>query len=195
MCSFCLLLFFAGDIGGQMGLFIGASILTILELFDYAYEVRLKLLLPHFCSHIPDGTSNHTHASLLCSHSQFLSVQETKNIFWFFSEEHWHKKQIRARFTSEPTEMKDPSLLPLLYSVPLFRASHAALSCTGVWQGHTVIVFTSPRVLEIHRKSNFQEIFFFLLLFNGHNGVMAIRNPRVADISSSNFYQDSSWNN
>lgn len=29
----------AGDIGGQMGLFIGASILTILELFDYAYEV------------------------------------------------------------------------------------------------------------------------------------------------------------
>lgn len=31
----------AGDIGGQMGLFIGASILTILELFDYLYEVRL----------------------------------------------------------------------------------------------------------------------------------------------------------
>ena len=35
-----------GDIGGQMGLFIGASILTILELFDYVYEVikvkRLK---------------------------------------------------------------------------------------------------------------------------------------------------------
>ncbi len=29
-----------GDIGGQMGLFIGASILTILELFDYFYEVR-----------------------------------------------------------------------------------------------------------------------------------------------------------
>nr|KAF6372946.1 acid sensing ion channel subunit 1 [Pipistrellus kuhlii] len=27
------------DIGGQMGLFIGASILTVLELFDYAYEV------------------------------------------------------------------------------------------------------------------------------------------------------------
>uniref|UniRef100_A0A8C5LV56 Acid-sensing ion channel 1 n=1 Tax=Leptobrachium leishanense TaxID=445787 RepID=A0A8C5LV56_9ANUR len=33
-----------GDIGGQMGLFIGASILTVLELFDYAYEVlRHKL--------------------------------------------------------------------------------------------------------------------------------------------------------
>ena len=28
-----------GDIGGQMGLFIGASIMTILELFDYVYEV------------------------------------------------------------------------------------------------------------------------------------------------------------
>ncbi|TNN73127.1 Acid-sensing ion channel 1 [Liparis tanakae] len=31
-----------GDIGGQMGLFIGASILTILELFDYLYEVRSR---------------------------------------------------------------------------------------------------------------------------------------------------------
>lgn len=28
-----------GDIGGQMGLFIGASILTILEILDYIYEV------------------------------------------------------------------------------------------------------------------------------------------------------------
>ncbi|NWS85180.1 ASI1C protein, partial [Toxostoma redivivum] len=28
-----------GDIGGQMGLFIGASLLTILEIFDYLYEV------------------------------------------------------------------------------------------------------------------------------------------------------------
>lgn len=34
-----------GDIGGQMGLFIGASILTILELFDYIYEVSLGLLM------------------------------------------------------------------------------------------------------------------------------------------------------
>ncbi|TKC43312.1 hypothetical protein EI555_019400 [Monodon monoceros] len=32
-----------GDIGGQMGLFIGASILTILELFDYIYEVRFGI--------------------------------------------------------------------------------------------------------------------------------------------------------
>ncbi|XP_064183674.1 acid-sensing ion channel 4-A-like [Anguilla rostrata] len=39
-----------GDIGGQMGLFIGASILTILEIFDYIYEViksrLLRLLRP-----------------------------------------------------------------------------------------------------------------------------------------------------
>ena len=41
--TFC---FFLGDIGGQMGLFIGASILTILELFDYVYEVvKVRLLL------------------------------------------------------------------------------------------------------------------------------------------------------
>ena len=34
-----------GDIGGQMGLFIGASILTILELFDYVYEVIKVIVL------------------------------------------------------------------------------------------------------------------------------------------------------
>ncbi|XP_072417792.1 acid-sensing ion channel 2-like isoform X1 [Chiloscyllium punctatum] len=34
-----------GDIGGQMGLFIGASILTILELFDYLYEVMKDKLM------------------------------------------------------------------------------------------------------------------------------------------------------
>ncbi|XP_030077307.1 LOW QUALITY PROTEIN: acid-sensing ion channel 2-like [Microcaecilia unicolor] len=34
-----------GDIGGHMGLFIGASILTILELFDYMYELIKEKLL------------------------------------------------------------------------------------------------------------------------------------------------------
>ncbi|XP_012685770.1 acid-sensing ion channel 4-A [Clupea harengus] len=37
-----------GDIGGQMGLFIGASILTVLEILDYIYEVtkhRLQRLV------------------------------------------------------------------------------------------------------------------------------------------------------
>ncbi|XP_016379411.1 acid-sensing ion channel 1-like isoform X2 [Sinocyclocheilus rhinocerous] len=37
-----------GDIGGQMGLFIGASILTILEIFDYLYEVFKDKVLGHF---------------------------------------------------------------------------------------------------------------------------------------------------
>lgn len=41
--SLCLLSLSPGDIGGQMGLFIGASILTILELFDYIYEVRFGI--------------------------------------------------------------------------------------------------------------------------------------------------------
>ncbi|XP_075286384.1 acid-sensing ion channel 4 isoform X1 [Opisthocomus hoazin] len=39
-----------GDIGGQMGLFIGASILTILEILDYVYEVirdRVSRVLRH----------------------------------------------------------------------------------------------------------------------------------------------------
>lgn len=47
--SFLLpLCFISGDIGGQMGLFIGASILTILELFDYAYEVSLNSFIHFF---------------------------------------------------------------------------------------------------------------------------------------------------
>ncbi|XP_050954484.1 acid-sensing ion channel 1C isoform X1 [Labeo rohita] len=37
-----------GDIGGQMGLFIGASVLTILEIFDYLYEVFKDKVLGHF---------------------------------------------------------------------------------------------------------------------------------------------------
>uniref|UniRef100_A0A8C0EJK5 Uncharacterized protein n=1 Tax=Bubo bubo TaxID=30461 RepID=A0A8C0EJK5_BUBBB len=36
-----------GDIGGQMGLFIGASILTILEILDYVYEVRQGSVAGH----------------------------------------------------------------------------------------------------------------------------------------------------
>ena len=40
ICVYVLL----GDIGGQMGLFIGASVLTILEIFDYLYEVNSKPL-------------------------------------------------------------------------------------------------------------------------------------------------------
>lgn len=32
-----------------MGLFIGASILTILELFDYAYEVSLNFFIHIYC--------------------------------------------------------------------------------------------------------------------------------------------------
>ncbi|CAF94231.1 unnamed protein product, partial [Tetraodon nigroviridis] len=34
-----------GDIGGQMGLFIGASILTVLEILDYIYEVHQQRTL------------------------------------------------------------------------------------------------------------------------------------------------------
>uniref|UniRef100_A0A803YA64 Acid sensing ion channel subunit family member 4 n=1 Tax=Meleagris gallopavo TaxID=9103 RepID=A0A803YA64_MELGA len=40
-----------GDIGGQMGLFIGASILTILEILDYIYEV----LSGEKCHATPEG--------------------------------------------------------------------------------------------------------------------------------------------
>ncbi|KAF5922545.1 hypothetical protein HPG69_017918 [Diceros bicornis minor] len=39
-----------GDLGGQMGLFMGASILTLLEILDYIYEAREGGLGPHMGS-------------------------------------------------------------------------------------------------------------------------------------------------
>ncbi|MBN3276154.1 ASIC2 protein, partial [Polyodon spathula] len=45
-----------GDIGGQMGLFIGASILTILELFDYLYEVMKDRLLDFLSKKEEEGS-------------------------------------------------------------------------------------------------------------------------------------------
>lgn len=38
-----VLLYSPGDLGGQMGLFIGASFLTLLEILDYIYEARGRL--------------------------------------------------------------------------------------------------------------------------------------------------------
>ncbi|KAI1887260.1 hypothetical protein AGOR_G00188180 [Albula goreensis] len=74
-----------GDIGGQMGLFIGASILTILELFDYAYEVMRDRLLELMCREDEEGShgedvsscdpvSNHSEA---ISHTVSVPLQPT----------------------------------------------------------------------------------------------------------------------
>jgi len=49
-----------GDIGGQMGLFIGASILTILELFDYIYEVIKEKVVGGKLSRKKDKKENKT---------------------------------------------------------------------------------------------------------------------------------------
>lgn len=40
----------SGDIGGQMGLFIGASVLTILEILDYIYEVQFIIVVTPYCT-------------------------------------------------------------------------------------------------------------------------------------------------
>uniref|UniRef100_A0A3Q2P398 Acid sensing ion channel subunit 1 n=1 Tax=Fundulus heteroclitus TaxID=8078 RepID=A0A3Q2P398_FUNHE len=53
-----------GDIGGQMGLFIGASILTVLELFDYLYEV-LKYKLCRCMKKKHKGHSNNDRGAVL----------------------------------------------------------------------------------------------------------------------------------
>lgn len=47
----CLLsVWHSGDIGGQMGLFIGASVLTILEILDYIYEVQFIIVVTPYCT-------------------------------------------------------------------------------------------------------------------------------------------------
>lgn len=61
--TICAFLFvFPGDIGGQMGLFIGASILTILELFDYLYEVKYL-----FLEYLPSPGASHLDKNIWCS--------------------------------------------------------------------------------------------------------------------------------
>lgn len=63
-----------------MGLFIGASILTILELFDYAYEVRRleSVCLP---TRIPvERINKPTHHSVAASDTFYRSKKQ-KSIF------------------------------------------------------------------------------------------------------------------
>lgn len=61
-----------------MGLFIGASILTILELFDYAYEVR-RLESVCLLTRLPVERINKAHASLLRRLRHILPQQKKKN--------------------------------------------------------------------------------------------------------------------
>nr|XP_034984949.1 acid-sensing ion channel 3 [Zootoca vivipara] len=64
-----------GDIGGQMGLFIGASLLTILEIFDYLYEVLRDKLLSYYQARKQADRSNSDNLSTchtLCSHSDSI---------------------------------------------------------------------------------------------------------------------------
>ncbi|KQK82944.1 acid-sensing ion channel 1-like protein [Amazona aestiva] len=57
-----------GDIGGQMGLFIGASLLTILEIFDYLYESGSLAMAGH-CSSVgvPSSVGTTAVKGHLCS--------------------------------------------------------------------------------------------------------------------------------
>ncbi|XP_061413220.1 acid-sensing ion channel 1-like isoform X3 [Lethenteron reissneri] len=57
-----------GDIGGQMGLFIGASILTILEIFDYLYEVLKDKVCKCRKKHSKKRSENMTPCETLRSH-------------------------------------------------------------------------------------------------------------------------------
>ncbi|XP_015217554.1 acid-sensing ion channel 2 isoform X1 [Lepisosteus oculatus] len=64
-----------GDIGGQMGLFIGASILTILELFDYLYEVLRDRLLDFLSKEEEEGShdENVSTCDPVPNHSEAIS--------------------------------------------------------------------------------------------------------------------------
>ncbi|XP_031210416.1 acid-sensing ion channel 2 isoform X4 [Mastomys coucha] len=64
-----------GDIGGQMGLFIGASILTILELFDYIYELIKEKLLDLLGKEEEEGShdENMSTCDTMPNHSETIS--------------------------------------------------------------------------------------------------------------------------
>ncbi|EPY80275.1 hypothetical protein CB1_000848007 [Camelus ferus] len=64
-----------GDIGGQMGLFIGASILTILELFDYIYELIKEKLLDLLGKEEDEGShdENVSTCDTMPNHSETIS--------------------------------------------------------------------------------------------------------------------------
>ncbi|XP_043910997.1 acid-sensing ion channel 2-like [Protopterus annectens] len=75
-----------GDIGGQMGLFIGASILTILELFDYIYEVLKDRLLDLLGKEEEEGSHEENvstcdtmpnHSETTISHTVSVPLQTT----------------------------------------------------------------------------------------------------------------------
>lgn len=166
------LLWFTGDIGGQMGLFIGASILTILELFDYAYEVSVSISLSR---HLITPTPRFLTATSLQKHLKISSGAPT--IKADNKKYPWHKSRYELSLLLQ-SEVK----VPFLFFFYLFSTLHqstellllsAALSCSGVQQEHTAA-----------QKVIFKRVF---ILRNGHNRVMVIRNPCVADISSSYF--------
>ncbi|KAM4691301.1 acid-sensing ion channel 2 isoform 2-T2 [Rhinophrynus dorsalis] len=64
-----------GDIGGQMGLFIGASILTILELFDYIYELIKEKFLDLLGKENEEGgrTEDMSTCDTMPNHSETIS--------------------------------------------------------------------------------------------------------------------------
>nr|XP_003933075.2 acid-sensing ion channel 2 [Saimiri boliviensis boliviensis] len=64
-----------GDIGGQMGLFIGASILTVLELFDYIYELIKEKLLDLLGKEEDEGShdENASTCDTMPNHSETIS--------------------------------------------------------------------------------------------------------------------------
>ncbi|XP_076848773.1 acid-sensing ion channel 4-B [Brachyhypopomus gauderio] len=111
-----------GDIGGQMGLFIGASILTILEILDYIYEVakcRIKTLLR------PQNSQNQQNQRTLIQNQ----IQRTKNL---------REQSCRAQRTSssictvtlEDVKAKEASDLVMnpprgVYPAPLLPKQHS----------------------------------------------------------------------
>ncbi|KAF3856610.1 hypothetical protein F7725_017333 [Dissostichus mawsoni] len=90
-----------GDIGGQMGLFIGASLLTILELFDYLYEV-IKYKLCRCVKKKHKGRNNNDRGAV-------LSLDDVKHhvsvllIPCLYRRRHSERMAARGGFQSAPT--------------------------------------------------------------------------------------------
>lgn len=96
-----------------MGLFIGASILTILELFDYAYEVSLTFLIRVCSRSNSTATCSAARGSICFSEGQkkkAVGEEEKGDMGWL------------AYFRADGNERS--------FSITFF--TRAALSCSGL---------------------------------------------------------------
>ncbi|XP_026876077.1 acid-sensing ion channel 1C isoform X2 [Electrophorus electricus] len=120
-----------GDIGGQMGLFIGASVLTILEIFDYLYEVFKDKVLNNYVR--KDRSRRSTSDNLEYSENP-TSPGVTSNHVPSFQDDDDDLNKFRFEYADKPSNIEHVSTCDTLRShsdslgfTPNMLPSHQAI--------------------------------------------------------------------